>query len=251
MALDLRDTGCTKAAISKVQVLWKRDCLSPQDFFSPTSISTAMDNISQIMSVSSEKTRTKQEDHAFLFIKTINGNESRSSATVFPEERKERDKKLRLQTSNVVVLTSEDALLGNVREEEGNSEEGSAKASFRPNLSHHGIYDDHASSSSVRWRQSMFLIPHNLSKVEEEFIDANHVLLRDPPDEEKRILSRNIPTYRDPKGGGNDSLSSQSLVAQPAPKRRRVEETYSVKRFKGATMSQIFGTNKSLSSRRL
>lgn len=203
-----------------------------------------MDNISQIISVAGEAASNRQQDHAFLFIRTING---RSPSIVSSEEKAERDKKLRLQTSGVVVLTADDALLGNVREYEGAGEEDSVVARFRPNSSRDNKY-----TSSTGMRLPTFSIPQSLLEPKDGPVDLDYVLLRDPPNEGEGVLSNTGPLRRDSKGESLGIRSaSQSSVPQPAPKRRRMEETYSVKRFKGATMSQIFGTDNSLSSRRL
>jgi hypothetical protein len=182
-----------------------------------------MDNLSLLLNRGANDAKC---EHAFLFIDRLDYPPPVITNT---EENRERRQKAQLSMSGVAVFTHTNIILGNVFEDQGTKEEGSAQARFTANR---------GTSSSQVFKSRK---PPVWSSVDRSFTaDADgdsgrdFLLYRSP---REVVLNSKLPA-RDPPEG-------------PVTKRKRTaNDAYSIKRFKGSATMQIFGST-SLASRRL
>jgi len=251
-----------------------------------------MDRISCLINERNTTQATPTVNHALLLLDRLPPKQQKDPTLgMNQDERRKNDQILRTHTSGVVVLTATEAILGNVLEVTGSTEEGSAQAAFKINqatvaslysqrgsdgkdsdgllqrLEQYSEYDletsyyedyqseDYLGSDGASQQDIDDETSHNEDS--EGDIDSGEESLRDLHEVINDQLMEDIELgfimYRDPP---DPSVLSQLGVpppAQGAKKRPRTNnETFSAKRFKGPVMSQIFGANaKSMSSRRL
>lgn len=171
-------------------------------------------------------------EHAFLFIEKLDHPPSPVAPIT---SKSENAHKLRVNTSGVAVVTATDVMVGNVYENEGSKEEGSASARFKINTS----------SSSSNWFENrprkapmVSLMDRSPAADADRESDRAFALYRTPPIVELKPLHIKAP--------------APSTSGEPVTKRKRgANDAYSIKRFRGSAMRQIFGAAGSLSSRRL
>jgi hypothetical protein len=181
-----------------------------------------MDNLSLLINHGSIGAKC---EHAFLFIDRLD----------YPppsiREDRERRQKAQLSMSGVAVFTHTNIILGNVFEDQGTKEEGSARAQF--NISR-GPSSSQAFKRRAGKRSS---IDQSFTADADGELDKDFLLYRNPREVELNPLYSTLPA-RDPPEG---------LVTK---RKRAANDAYSVKRFKGSATMQIFGST-SLASRRL
>jgi len=237
-----------------------------------------------------EENIRNQCEHAILLLDGAGSPNTRERQYLglYQEGNQKEDHKLRLNTSGVVVLTRTAAILGNIQEEAGSTEEGSAQATFRQNnatiesmhsgsrsfereyglsrqeweememLSYGGDYaeDD---LGSLHDTETEDISEHTESDQDDEGSDDSEVepqqsLHELVMEQLKDDIKQGFVMYRDPPDLSLLSqLDTTSSSANGVKKRPRSDnETLSVKRFKGPILSQIFGASaSSISSRRL
>jgi hypothetical protein len=251
-----------------------------------------MDCISRLINEQNTPRDTPATNHAILLLEgpLLPKHQKDPTSGMKQDERQQKDQILRIHTSGVVVLTATEAILGNVLEVAGSTEEGSAQAAFKRNqatvaslysergsnredldaqlqrleqysdydleTSYYGDYqgDDYLGSDGASQRDIDDETTHDEESEgdldSEEPLRDLHELVNDQLMED---IELGFMMYRDPP---DPSVLSRLDVPAPTPgvkKRPRTNtETFSAKRFKGPVMSQIFGANaKSMSSRRL
>jgi hypothetical protein len=180
-----------------------------------------MDNLSLLLNRGAVGAKC---EHAFLFI-------DRLDYPPLIKDDRERRQKAQLSMSGVAVFTHTNIILGNVFEDQGTKEEGSAQARFTTNRG--------ASSSSMFKSRAGKRSSIDRSQTADagSESDKEFLLYRSPQDVELNPLY-STPPPRDPPEG---------LVTK---RKRTANDAYSVKRFKGSATMQIFGST-SLASRRL
>jgi hypothetical protein len=252
-----------------------------------------MDCISRLINERNTAQATPAMNHAILLLDGPPAPKQQKDPTLGmkQDERQQKDQILRVHTSGVVVLTATEAILGNVLEVAGGTEEGSAQAAFKRNQATvASLYSERGADREDSDTQLQRLEQYSEYDLESSYyedyqgddylgsdgasqgdiddetthdeesegnLDSEEEPLRDLHELVNDQLMEDIELgfiiYRDPP---DPSVLSQLDVPPPtqgAKKRPRTNtETFSAKRFKGPVMSQIFGANaKSMSSRRL
>ncbi|KAG8784721.1 hypothetical protein FRC15_002742 [Serendipita sp. 397] len=239
---DVRDTKVTNQACSTFRTDWGSFTPPPDNLFAPTKANLIMTNISQEIRHSALIAGHTAIEHALLSLQ-LPSQAIAKPAEITPladHDRAQKDQRLRINTSGVVVVTPESVVLGNVVEVAGTAEEGTARSQFTVNTA----------SRDVEGFGGRLKFPH---------MDSSWQHRREAVPEvqrnEKFMLYRSPPTM-----GAFHSFVERGLAQPPtrtsgssSQKRRNPgSDSYSVKRFKGSTMKEIFGVaGSSFASRRL
>ncbi|KAG8846220.1 hypothetical protein FRB91_001060, partial [Serendipita sp. 411] len=130
--LDVRDTKVTNQACSTFRTDWGSFTPPPDNLFAPTKANLVMTNVLQEIRNSALIAGHTAIEHALLSLQ-LPSQTIAKPAEITPladHERAQKDQRLRLNTSGVVVVTPESVVLGNVVEIAGTAEEGPARSQF-------------------------------------------------------------------------------------------------------------------------
>lgn len=286
-AADLRDTSVSLPTCDAFQQSWGSSTPIPIGLFHPTSPRTAMELISQMINAQGSSNTNSQKEHAILLLDNVQD----TSATLVPsfghssgQESHQKTQELRAKTSGVAVLTAEDIILGNVSENVGGNDEGSAQATFRTNTATlskgrdefiHGLLETPGSENDPEfdhlrslerfegWEEDAWLDTDHWSESASNE-DAASVSDLEERKESQDVLDKtdghrvaddgeqDFIIRRDPPGSEALTELDHLLPTQNKKRPRSGNETFKVKRFKGPIVSQIFGSGApSAFSRRL
>lgn len=217
---------------------WNDGTTAPSELFSPTTLQKRMDHISKM--VTEREVFKSMSEHALLFIDHQPGDfKTVSQIEMTAEEKQSAARKLHVSSAGVCILTQDTTILGNVIEPSNSMDEGTAKAIFLPSRIDVPVNERRMPSIRRTDGQASRRLVESVTESHSE-----HILWRLPPPMSAfEAFSREVST---PSVPAREGLKS----SEPRTKRPRVgEQTYSIKRFKGPTIENIFGRNPS--SRRL